>query len=343
MLKRKFSVITAVLIIFVMATGCTFSGEKSVATMGSEKITTSEYNFFLSKAKSQVQQAFGESGTVDWKAKIENQTVEEFAKQMALQYAWEFKINLSKAKAEKVDLTKAELTDLNKNIDDFIKSQGTTGIDQEKKIKEQYGVSVAQFKSISGDYAQTQKYTSEWMGKVKYTEDDLKKYYEENKDSFDIVSVRHILFMSVDTENKPLPADKLAAAEKSANDVLAKVKAGEDMVALAEKYSEDPGVKENKGEYSFDSNGKMSDGTGLVKEFPDFAFKHKVGDADIVKTDYGFHVIKLEKRTAYEDVKENVKNGFLNKKYTDELEKWKKDSKYKLVTDQPAIDAIKIA
>jgi peptidyl-prolyl cis-trans isomerase D len=84
-----------------------------------------------------------------------------------------------------------------------------------------------------------------------------------------------------------------AAVRKQAEAVLAKVKAGEDFAALAKQYSEDTS-KDNGGDLDYFGRGAM------VKEFEDAAWALSPGQTtDLVKTPYGFHIIKLtDKRAA---------------------------------------------
>ncbi len=89
------------------------------------------------------------------------------------------------------------------------------------------------------------------------------------------------------------PKTKRAKAQT----ILDRAKAGEDFAALADENSEDPG---NVG-----SNGKKSGGIyrdiskgQMVEPFEKAALAVKVGEVypEIVETDFGFHVIKLEKK-----------------------------------------------
>jgi len=78
---------------------------------------------------------------------------------------------------------------------------------------------------------------------------------------------------------------------KQAVEVLEKVKAGGDFAALVKQYSEDPGSKDNGGLYEGVKRGQM------VTEFDDVIFnKLKPGEVypDLVKTVFGYHIIKLE-------------------------------------------------
>ncbi|HXT71964.1 MAG TPA: peptidyl-prolyl cis-trans isomerase [Vicinamibacterales bacterium] len=94
----------------------------------------------------------------------------------------------------------------------------------------------------------------------------------------------HILFK---TEGKDD-----ATVKKAAEAVLAKVKAGGDFAALAKQYSEDSS-KDQGGDLSYSSRG------GMVKEFDDVAWELKIGETSgLVKSQYGYHIIKLVDRKA---------------------------------------------
>ena len=63
-------------------------------------------------------------------------------------------------------------------------------------------------------------------------------------------------------------------------------------MSLAKKYSDDPGSKNSGGELGFAQRGKM------VPEFDNAIFTQKIGDIKIVKSQFGYHVIQVEERTA---------------------------------------------
>lgn len=78
-----------------------------------------------------------------------------------------------------------------------------------------------------------------------------------------------------------------ADAKKLAEEVLVKVKAGEDFATLAKQYSQDT-TASNGGDLGFFGKGKM------VPEFEAAAFALKAGEVSgLVKTVYGYHIIKV--------------------------------------------------
>ena len=117
----------------------------------------------------------------------------------------------------------------------------------------------------------------------------------------------------------------LVKTEKEALDVKKKLSAkGVKFSTLAKQLSEDPSAKTNSGDLGYFAEGQM------VPEFEKKAFSMKVGEiSDPVKTDYGYHIIKLEdKRAIKVPSKEELTKPIVNKlnneamqKYIEELQK----------------------
>jgi len=130
--------------------------------------------------------------------------------------------------------------------------------------------------------------------KINPTDAEIKKFYDENPSQFEepeMVRASHILLSTRDmTTNKELSDEQKAAKRKTAEDLVKRARAGEDFAKLAKEYSEDPGSKDNGGEYKF-PRGQM------VKEFENTAFSLKTNEvSDVVTTQFGYHVIKLSEK-----------------------------------------------
>jgi hypothetical protein len=83
-----------------------------------------------------------------------------------------------------------------------------------------------------------------------------------------------------------------AGAKQKADDIMKRIRGGEDFAALAKKYSTD-GSRTKGGDLGYFTRGRM------VPEFEQTAFSSPVGQvADPVKTQFGYHIIKVtDKRT----------------------------------------------
>jgi peptidyl-prolyl cis-trans isomerase D len=128
---------------------------------------------------------------------------------------------------------------------------------------------------------------------------DVQRSYEDNAQQYSTpeqVRASHILLK---TEGK----DE-AAVKKQAEDVLKQAKApGADFAALATKYSEDDSNSKKGGDLDYFPRGQM------VPEFDKVAFELQPGQiSDIVKTQFGFHIIKLvDKKPATKKTLDEVK------------------------------------
>ena len=132
------------------------------------------------------------------------------------------------------------------------------------------------------------------LAKVTVTDDEVKKFYDENPGKFEepeMVRASHILIGTLDPKTgAELPEGQKQAKKKQIDDLLKRARSGEDFAKLAQEYSDDPGSKDKGGEYTF-PRGKM------VPEFEAAAFSLKTNQiSDVVTTHYGYHIIKLSEK-----------------------------------------------
>ena len=101
----------------------------------------------------------------------------------------------------------------------------------------------------------------------------------------DSVKARHILIGTVNPQTgQPILEDSIA--KKRADSIFAVIKAGGDFGALAKRFSSD-GSKDKGGDLGTFGYGIM------VPEFNDFCFNKPVGSRDVVKTQFGYHIIEV--------------------------------------------------
>jgi len=145
------------------------------------------------------------------------------------------------------------------------------------------------------------------------TDADAEKFYRENQVLFEtpVVTVSHILALvpEVDDTGKPLTEDARAEKDKAAkakiDGIYARLKQGERFEYLAEQESECPSGKQSKGKLpAFTEKGRMANGQMMEPTFTKASVSlTKVGEiSDIVKTPFGYHIIRLEEKKPQEYV-----------------------------------------
>ncbi len=142
---------------------------------------------------------------------------------------------------------------------------------------------------------------------AKATNDDLSAYYKQHQDDFRVpesVTVSHILIKTPPPgADGKVDSKAVDAAKAKAEDVLKQVKAGGNFAELAKKNSDDKSSAVNGG-----SLGPITKGR-TVPEFEQAAFSLNKGQTSgVVKTSYGFHILKVEDKTsAHQQTLEEVK------------------------------------
>src|SRR3984885_37359 len=136
-------------------------------------------------------------------------------------------------------------------------------------------------------------------------EDTLRAYYTQHIDEYKVenrVHVEHILFKTIGKTDA-----ETAEIRQKAEDVLKQTKHGANFEDLAKKYSEDDATKPKGGDLGWIVDGQT------VPEFQQAAFTVPKGQiSDLVKTQYGFHIIKvLDRETAHTRTFEEVKDSIL--------------------------------
>ncbi len=116
----------------------------------------------------------------------------------------------------------------------------------------------------------------------------------DDPETFDIYGAKHILFL-FDSEDRTDEETKALA-----EDVLARIKLGEDFDELMNEYTEDPGIAVYPDGYTF-TTGEM------VDEFYNGTVALEVGEvSDLVESAYGYHIIKRVEPERNEVVKKIV-------------------------------------
>lgn len=215
-----------------------------------------------------------------------------------------------------------------------------------------------------------------FVSQVKYSDDDLKKFYDENKENFRVPEKADFKYVVFDPEaykgsfqatdeeierffinNKESfkEPEKVNAAhilfkvdnwsdEAAANKIYQKAKEvreqivkGADFAKMAKKYSQD-GTAANGGELGWFTKDQM------VPEFEKAAFETKPGEiSDVVKTQFGFHIIKVhdykaESNPTLDEVKAKIAQTIKDQKSQASFRSYVFDT-YKAILDKSNITA----
>ena len=159
-------------------------------------------------------------------------------------------------------------------------------------------------------------------GKAAQTDDAMHKVYDEaikqTPSNEEEVHARHIL----------------VATEGEAKDIEAQLKNGADFAKLAKEKSKDPGAAEG-GDLGYFTKDQM------VPEFAEAAFKLDKGQvSDPVKTQFGWHIIKVEDKRikptpTYDQVKGQLQNYVARRAQAELVDNLRKSATIERL-DQPA-------
>ena len=273
--KKIVKLVAAPIVLSAFLVGCSDGGNsRTVATVNKEKITEGELNKLLQS----------QYGSTALDSLITNKIVELEAKKLDIkvsdkEIAEEYKTYTESYGGEEALLKSLE-------------SYNMTKKDVEKDIK---------------NYLLTLKVMEDY---IDVTDEDVKAYYEENKESFN-------------TEEQVQASHILVEDEATANEVIKKLNAGEDFGELAHEYSTDTVSAEAGGELGYFSKGQM------VEEFENAAFAMKVGEVSKtpVKTEHGYHIIKVTDKKAavksnFESAKEEARKKLVEERVNEQYQAW---------------------
>ena len=155
--------------------------------------------------------------------------------------------------------------------------------------------------------------SQEVKSKIQVSEREIKEYYEANKSLYSedpTYRARHI-FLKVDKKASNEEIKKIMA---KAADVTLEARSESDFAALAKKYSDDPGAKNDGGDLGTFKKGEM------LPEIESVVTSMKPGEiSELVTTTAGFHIIKLEEKNegklkSFESVKASIDDLLYKKK-----------------------------
>ena len=265
--KSSLRVVVIIVVVGLLIIGAlwTYNDLKAVARVNSTNITWKQFNDALKK----------QSGNQMLAGLLREELIRQGAKQHNITVIDE---------------------DVQSELDRLADQFGSTaGLEQ---VLSQYGMSLD---DLRGQIKSTLLLEGIAAKDVTVEEEELKTYYEENKDRYtepEQVKARHILVED----------------EETAKSILKKLESGEDFAEIAKEKSSDSGSKDKGGDLGFFERGVMD------ASFEEAAFNLGIGETSApVKTMFGYHIIRVEDKkperlAAFEEVQDDVRKQVIKQK-----------------------------
>ncbi|MGB3681345.1 MAG: peptidylprolyl isomerase [Rubrobacteraceae bacterium] len=290
------------------------SGAKKVVTFDGGEVTQGELQEQLDAFAQQSGAGQLEPGTPQYEAAVQQAMPQVVGIEIARAYAEEQNITVSDKDVNE------EIETIKDQIYEQAQQAGEQDISRDEAFSqalEQAGFTEEQLRNDVRDQLPLQKVQEQVAGDVQPSEDEIKAYYDKNKEiQYTTPEQRctsHILF------NKD--------QKQKAEEVKQQLQDGADFAKLAKEYSQDPGSKDKGGDLGCQPEGSF------VPAFEKAAFGAEEGDiVGPVETEFGLHVIKVnevqaEKAAPLEEVQPEIKEQLAQQEQATEFEKWIEEQK----------------
>lgn len=297
----------------------------TVATVNGEKIILGEVDSHLKGMFTQLQSQYGDKYMQDSQAA--QQILQQ--RQSVLDSIVTEKVLVAEANKLKIVPSDEEL---NKKVDEQIKQYKTQyGEENFKKLIDSMGYTEETFK----DYLKNQfiaEATLDYATKdVKVTDEDIQKYYDENKQQFVVqagADVKHLLFPTEEEAQKAY--DEIQSGATTFDDLFNKYEKNTDP-------KKEP-IAENLGRVDYNNS-------NFDPAFMEGLKPLKDGEiSKPVKSSFGYHIIQVsnvtdkETQLTLDQAKEQITKVLENQKkkevYQKDLDQWKKDLNVKTYDDK---------
>jgi peptidyl-prolyl cis-trans isomerase SurA len=250
--------------------------EEIVARVNNEIITFSEYQKSESELHEEVRQDC--QGCAQDRL---NQLFEDRQKNLLRD-----QIDQSLLEQRAKDLGISVENDVIKRLDQVRQQNNFPSMEALQAAVEGQGMSWEDYKGNFRNQLLTQEVIRREVGsRVDIGHDDVKKYYDEHKQEF--VRPEQVVLADIFLSTEGKTPDQVAVIQKKANDLLARLKKGDDFSELAKRNSEGPTAKDG-GELGAFERGQLS------KQLEDTVFAlNKNQLTDVIQTKTGFEVLKV--------------------------------------------------
>src|ERR1700723_363229 len=206
-------------------------------------------------------------------------------------------------------------SDLVKRLDDVRKQNNMNSIEELEKAVEGSGLPWEDYKTQIRNGMLTQEVIRREVGShINIPSEEVKAYYTAHSDEFtrpEQVQLSEI-FLSTDGKSP----EEIESVQKKAEDLLARVRKGDDFNEIAKRYSEGSTAKDQGGDLGVFKRGVLS------PQLNDIVFKMEKGQiTDVIQTKTGFEILTVEAHfVAGLQPLDKVENEVMNKLYMEKMQ-----------------------
>lgn len=302
-LKKTNILILALLLLSLALVGCVETKEGLIAKVEGEEITEEQLKDEYEIFKGLYIKQFGEDAMTQ---KLEGgRTREELLKEQLLE-----KIIMEKIIEKQTDEMDISVSDeeVEEKTEEYIKMTG--GEEDFNEFLKNNDLTKEYFSENLRKEILVNKHRSAFLDTVEITDKEARKFFEDNKEQLEVIKASHILVKT----------------EEQAQEVLDKINDGEDFEELAKTLSVDKASGLIGGDLGYFTKGTR------IPEFEEVAFSMEKGEiSDIVKTEVGYHIIKLvDRKDVFEELKDEISMVLKESKYEEEMKRLRNNSKVKI-------------
>lgn len=278
-----------------------------------QKVTVNEYDFYYNLIANQYNQMLGQGGGVlnkkDSSKAVTGEDISwgEFFHREAVKNL----VNDVVTYQEALEKGKTITDEDRKNVDIMVESmQQQVGkpLDFELYLQGMYGrsMNVKAYKDLMARQYMAMHYAASVPDTIEISEDEINKYYDENKDTLDMVTYHSFTLKTPLTvkegEDALLDEEKAKRVDETetlAKDIVEKLKADDNMDALAQEHNKDQKIKDfyaKDGDQTLQEN--RADSQISNKEVKTWLYdaERKAGDAAYFKNGNDFEIVRFESR-----------------------------------------------